>query len=949
MTEFKVSARVGAPTPPIKVCGKFLQADGRRFWIKGVTYGTFAPSASGRMFPDDERIGRDLDTMASVGINVIRTYTVPDRSFLDAAAAHGLRVMAGLPWAQHIAFLDDARICSAIRRELVAHVRALKSHSNVALIAIGNEIPAPVVRWHGKARIERFLSEIYQELKSTAPECLFTYVNYPPTEYLELPFLDLVAFNVYLHREPDLRAYLARLQLLAAEKPLLLAEAGADSMREGRDGQAALTAMQLRSAFAEGACGAVAFAWTDEWWRGGQAVTDWAFGLVEADRHPKPALRAVTDVYAQVPWSEAERKLWPDVSVVVCAYNAAETIGECLRSLEALQYPKVEIIVVNDGSTDETGRIAHGFRRVRVIDTPNGGLATARNIGLEAGTGAIVAYTDADVRVEPDWLDNLIQPLLRSDVVGVGGPNIVPREDSWVAQCVGRAPGGPTHVLFDDRIAEHVPGCNMAFWRQSLRAIRGFNPIFLRAGDDVDVCWRLQARGWRIGFSPTAVVWHHPRPSLRAFWRQQVGYGEGEAWLRPHHPDKFTQGAIQWHGHIYGGLPYLRSLTRRLINTGIWGTAPFPSVYELHAQGFSWWPHTAVWAVACACTPVVALALLLASMPTIALIVLLLGASGTATTVGRCARYSMATDLQALPPIGRFSGRTSRVIYRAVIAWLHVIQPLARAAGRIRGRSPGFANRPENVEASLNPAPSQLRQTVRFLMTRKRDYWCERWISAEGVLDALCTRLKRLLPESSVQLDDGWRTDRDARVAITSWLALDLRVLVEEHGVNRCLLRLERRFRFDGIFGPAGVCAVALLTVILLARADRAVWLSMTAATLSVFAIAEALRRTLRAAAGVNQALADVVAEFGATVLDVAPSAPAIQQRDLDHDVPSPHPSAVTAGAGSALTIRARAGGVIDPVTNHRIPARSRRAPISRRTKTPFDARLKPEDSDARE
>ena len=62
---------------------------------------------------------------------------------------------------------------------------------------------------------------------------------------------------------------------------------------------------------------------------------------------------------------------------------------------------------------------------------------------------------------------------------------------------MARAPGGPTHVLLDDRIAEHVPGCNMAFRRDALLAIGGFNPVYLRAGDDVDVCWRLQAKGLR--------------------------------------------------------------------------------------------------------------------------------------------------------------------------------------------------------------------------------------------------------------------------------------------------------------------------------------------------------------------------------------------------------------------------------------------------------------------
>src|SRR5207253_4341565 len=101
----------------------------------------------------------------------------------------------------------------------------------------------------------------------------------------------------YLHRESELRAYLARLQHIAGHKPLLLAEAGADSLREGEANQADITAMHIRAAFEEGACGAIAFAWTDEWWRGGHAVDDWKFGLVDAERRPKAAAARVSAAF----------------------------------------------------------------------------------------------------------------------------------------------------------------------------------------------------------------------------------------------------------------------------------------------------------------------------------------------------------------------------------------------------------------------------------------------------------------------------------------------------------------------------------------------------------------------------------------------------------------------------------------------------------------------------
>ena len=481
--------------------------------------------------------------------------------------------------------------------------------------------------------------------------------------------------------------------------------------------------------------------------------------------------------------------------MVVCAYNAADTLEDNLRSLEQLTYPDYEIILVNDGSKDQTSAIGHRFAKVRVIDTPNGGLSAARNVGLAEATGEIVAYTDADTRVDRDWLTFLVQPFLTSDVVGSGGPNVVPPDDPPIAQCIARAPGGPTHVLLDDRIAEHVPGCNMAFRRDALLAIGGFNPIYLRAGDDVDVCWRLQARGWKIGFASAALVWHHHRSSVKAYWRQQVGYGEGETWLMAHHPEKFLDGRMLWRGRIYSPLPFVRSLWGTRINAGVWGTAAFPSVYRTDVHPFAFLPHSIRWQVHLvradarrrrrgrdrpAPLGVVHAARQRCDRPR--------GYGRQEHRLRAAIRRRLAAGQQALVPGG---GR------------LPALHPAARPHPRPDSRPAVAAGSRGAVRRTRRPAAARgrrSREAWRALLlisgnvTEDR-FWSETWTSAERVLAQLTDWLRGSRAVRSIDIDEGWSDDRDVSVFVGRWAWLDVRALVEEHGGGKSLLRISTHLR----------------------------------------------------------------------------------------------------------------------------------------------------------
>src|SRR5437879_12314718 len=203
-----------------RVAGKFLYVGNEKFWVRRVTYGPLRGDPTGNEYRTPDVAGRDLAQIAAHGLNAVRTYAVPPRWFLDLAHRQGLRVMVGLPWEQHVTFLDDPKRALDIERRIRAGVRACAGHPAVLCYAIGNEIPAPIARWHGARRIERYIERLYRAPRAEDPGGLVTYVNYPTTEYLRLPFVDLACFNVYRESQERLEAYLARLHNLPGVRPL---------------------------------------------------------------------------------------------------------------------------------------------------------------------------------------------------------------------------------------------------------------------------------------------------------------------------------------------------------------------------------------------------------------------------------------------------------------------------------------------------------------------------------------------------------------------------------------------------------------------------------------------------------------------------------------------------------------------------------------------------------
>ena len=807
------------------VAGKFLAVGNQKLYVRGVTYGTFRPAPDGSEYPAGDALERDFAAMADAGINAVRTYTVPPRSLLDAAQRHGLWVMVGLPWEQHVEFLDDAGRAADIVRRVRQGARSVAGHPALLCLAVGNEIPAPIVRWLGPKRVERFIGRLVKAVRAEDPQALVTYVNYPTTEYLQLPFLDLVAWNVYLEDRGRFEAYLARLQSLSGHRPVLMAEIGLDSRRAGEGTQAASIDWQVRGAFAGGSAGTFVFAWTDEWHRGGFDVEDWDFGLTDRAREPKTALSAVAHAYREVPFRPSST--WPRISVVVCSYNGARTIRDCLEGLAQLDYPDFEVIVVNDGSTDATPAIA-AEHDVILINQENRGLSGARNRGLAAATGDIVAYTDDDARPDPHWLQSLAATFAEGGYAAVGGPNIAPPGDGWIADCVANAPGGPVEVLLTDRIAEHVPGCNMAFRREALLAVGGFDPVYRAAGDDVDVCWRIQHAGGTIGFSPAAMVWHHRRNSVRAYWKQQQGYGKAEALLERKWPEKYNAlGHFSWAGRLYGKGTTAVLGHRRRLYSGTWGQAPYQSIYEPHGTGWMSLPLMPEWYLLLA--GVAGLGVLGFVWPPLLLAWPLL-AVGVLLPVLQAAVSARNAHFTT-----KANGRLQRLRLRLLTFALHLLQPLARLRGRIRWGLSLWRVRGSGPMAV--PRPRQLTT------------WSEEWVAPDARLESI---LGTIRARNGAILNGGNFDRWDLELRAGALGSARLIATVEEHGGGRQLAR----FRIWPRISPgAALVAWALAIVAGAAYLSGSTFVAMT---FEILAFAFVLRGLVEAALAVGGLIAVV-------------------------------------------------------------------------------------------
>jgi GT2 family glycosyltransferase len=200
------------------------------------------------------------------------------------------------------------------------------------------------------------------------------------------------------------------------------------------------------------------------------------------------------------------------ISIIIPTFNGASRIGNCLDALlKQMPGRDVDILVVNDGSTDDTAEVVRGYPEVRLINQRNAGPAAARNRGALEARGTLLLFTDDDCVPTPDWLDAMLKPFDDPEVVGAKGIYRT-RQKRLAARFV--------QIEYEDRYRlmahldciDFIDTYSAAFRRDRFLEMAGYDISFpVACSEDIELSYRMSAQGWKMKFAPAAIVYHtHP-------------------------------------------------------------------------------------------------------------------------------------------------------------------------------------------------------------------------------------------------------------------------------------------------------------------------------------------------------------------------------------------------------------------------------------------------------
>jgi GT2 family glycosyltransferase len=222
----------------------------------------------------------------------------------------------------------------------------------------------------------------------------------------------------------------------------------------------------------------------------------------------------------------------PTVSVVIPVRDAAHLVAEQLAALEAQSYADFEVVVADNGSTDDTVEVVHGASgglRLRVVDASGRpGVSHARNVGARYAAASKILFCDADDVADPGWVACMAAALDEAELVGghlevtsVNPPQVLAWAGSPTAQ------GLPVTMAY----LPYAVGANLGVRRAVLDTVGEFDETYVGGHEEVDLAWKVQQAGMRVRFAPDAVIHYRLRGSLRGMARQRYWYGRSYAQL----------------------------------------------------------------------------------------------------------------------------------------------------------------------------------------------------------------------------------------------------------------------------------------------------------------------------------------------------------------------------------------------------------------------------------
>ncbi len=236
----------------------------------------------------------------------------------------------------------------------------------------------------------------------------------------------------------------------------------------------------------------------------------------------------------------------PFISIIIPARNAQATLKKCIDSILNLNYRDYEILIINDGSTDETGKILLGYHGIKIVTTAGIGPSRVRNMAVEFARGEFIAFTDADCIVPKDWLERLLEGFDYSpEAVSCGGRQELPDDASAFQKKVFLLMNKIGFVSDymrrgENRIIEvpHNASCCVMYKKDIFLKAGGFLED-LWPGEDVELDYKLKNSGYKLVFNPKALVFHYRVDNPANFLKMMARYGWAQGVLVRRHKKIF--------------------------------------------------------------------------------------------------------------------------------------------------------------------------------------------------------------------------------------------------------------------------------------------------------------------------------------------------------------------------------------------------------------------------